>query len=400
MKILHVNNNFRFLGGSEQYLYGVCSELKNLGHTNVLIHGDSESSSHTNVADKKYCVSFLDDFDNRRYGILRTEIHGIIGTEMPDVIYLHNIHNPYVVSILSELAPVVKFVHDHEFYCPKGIRILNDNLCCNARSLVCFMNALRGNGFRCMGRRSQIAIIAKKTKQLVLNKRIHRKVDTFIVASHHMKQNLISLGFEGDIIKVIPYFTEIRENVTELAGDRNILYAGRISPEKGIDIFIDVLSTVNVDFRFVIVGEGNQEYVTYIREKVREYNLSDRVDFVGWIDNEDLDDYYAKSAFLVVPSIWPEPFGIVGIEAMAHSRPVLAFDVGGIPEWLDNGKTGFLIERGNKTDFARRIELLLKDESLRGELGQNAYKRSSALYNKANHIEKLLSIFHDVVRKK
>ena len=137
-----------------------------------------------------------------------------------------------------------------------------------------------------------------------------------------------------------------------------------------------------------------------LRNKVKEKNLENNVEFLGWVDNKCLGEYYAESAFLAVPSVWPEPFGIVGIEAMSHSRPVISFNVGGISEWLEDNKTGFLVERNNKKDFARKMELLLKDKALRNELGRNAYERASAVFNRANHVQKLISIFNEVIDRK
>jgi glycosyltransferase involved in cell wall biosynthesis len=212
-----------------------------------------------------------------------------------------------------------------------------------------------------------------------------------------MKKNLISWGYDADKIEVIPYFTEIPKDFKKVNGKNNILFVGRISPEKGLDIFIDILRYLQEDFRFIIVGEGIPNYIDFLLKKIEEINLKNKVEFAGWVDNKNLNRYYEDAAFLVIPSIWPEPFGIVGIEAMAHGLPVIAFGVGGIPEWLEDKKTGFLIERGNIRDFAGKTDILLKDKSLRSEFGQNAYKRASTFYNKTNHISKLIYIFNQVV---
>jgi len=397
MKILHVNNNFHFVGGTEQYLHSICSELNSLGHRNAVMYDTAHTDDHTDAAENRYIIPSLDDFNGRLSGEVAGRVKSVVKEEKPDVIYLHNIHNPDTVQLLADLAPVVKFVHDHEFYCPKGIRILNDRLCRNSKSLVCMVNALRGNGYRCMGGRSELGAILKKSRQLVLNKRAHHKIKKFIVASHHMKDNLISLGYEADMIRVIPYFTDIPDGVTQANGQNNILFTGRLSPEKGLDILIDILALVKTDFMCIIIGDGPSHYVSILRERVRERSLDSNVEFLGWVDNKYLGKYYEESAFLVVPSVWPEPFGIVGIEAMSHSRPVISFDVGGIPEWLEDNKTGFLVERNNIKEFAGRMELLLKDKALRNELGRNAYERASGIFNKPRHVQTLISVLNEVI---
>ena len=399
MKILHVNNNFHFLGGTEQYLYSICHELNQLSYRNIVLHGSPHDNAFNNIAEKNYPIPFLDDFNTRLKTELKRQVKSILDNEDPDIVYLHNIHNPYVVEVLTELKPVVKYVHDHESYCPKGIRIVNDTLCSNTLSRRCIINAFRGNGYRCMGRRGEPFKIVKKIRQMIMNKQAHRNVRKFVVASNHMKNNLLMQGYQDDKIAVIPYFTEIPDDIIAESQQNNILFVGRVSPEKGLDIFIESLALLEADFRFIIVGDGSPDYVDMLHHKVREKNLEDKVEFCGWIENKRMGDYYAKSAFLVVPSIWPEPFGIIGIEAMAHGRPAISFNVGGIPEWLEDEKTGFLIERMDIKGFARKMDLLLKNKSLRHELGQNAYKRASAIYNKKNHIKKLIHVFNEVLNK-
>jgi len=397
MKILHVNNNFHFVGGTEQYLHSICSELNSLGHRNAVMYDKAHADDHADAVENRYIIPSLDDFNGRLRGEVASRVESVVKKEKPDVIYLHNIHNPDAVQLLAELAPVAKFVHDHEFYCPKGIRILNDRLCRNSKSLICMVNALRGNGYRCMGGRSEPGMIVKKSRQLVLNKRAHHKIKRFIVASHHMKNNLISLGYETDRIRVIPYFTDIPDGATQANEQHNILFAGRLSPEKGLDTFIDILALVKTDFRCVIIGDGPSHYVSMLRERVREKGLDRNVEFLGWVDNKNLGKYYEEAAFLAVPSVWPEPFGIVGIEAMSHSRPVISFDVGGIPEWLEDNKTGFLVERNNIKEFAGRMELLLRDKALRNRLGRNAYERASEIFNKPRHVQTLISVLNEII---
>ncbi len=398
MKILHVNNKFHFQGGSEQYLYEICCELNLLGHENVVLYGGPYKTEHNNQIATAYHISYLDDFNTRLKQKLRGQIMSIMDRENPDIIYLHNICNPYLVQVLTESRPVVKYVHDHEFYCAKKIRIVNNELCSYVFSLHCIVNALRGNGYKCMGGRSMPLTIAKTAKQMFMNSRVHHGIKQFIVASDHMKRNLMKQGYPGGRIAIIPYFTAIPCDIVPDNGNSNILFVGRLSPEKGLDIFLESLLLLEHDFHFVVVGEGHPVYVSMLRAAVRERGLEEKVEFAGWVGNRELGSYYQGAAFLAVPSIWPEPFGIIGIESMAYGRPAVAFNVGGIKGWLEDGKTGFLVERNNIREFAGRMDLLLMDKSLRQELGRNAYERSKTLFNKAVHINNLMSVFTDVLK--
>jgi glycosyltransferase involved in cell wall biosynthesis len=397
MKILHVNNKFHFQGGSEQYLYAVCRELAREGHENAVVHGGAGSIHDNAEVSAAYCIHGLNEFNRGSRHELRDQIRAIVGRERPDIVYLHNITNPYLVEFLTGLKPVVKYVHDHEFYCAKGIRIVHNELCTNSFLPRCVMNAVRGNGYLCMGGRSRPIAVAGTARKMFLNRRAHRRISHFIVAGSYMQESLVSQGFREDRITVIPYFTEIPENVAHNSGSSTILFVGRLIPEKGLEIFLESLSLLNHDFRFLIAGEGEPRYISILRKSIREKRLEDKVEFTGWVDNREIGSYLEKSAFLVVPSIWPEPFGIVGIESMAHGRPAVAFDVGGISGWLEDGKTGFLIKRNDIRDFAAHMDLLLRDSALRQEFGRNAHQRASMLYNRERHMKKLLLVFDDVL---
>ncbi len=88
------------------------------------------------------------------------------------------------------------------------------------------------------------------------------------------------------------------------------------------------------------------------------------IQFVCWASNEEMSIYYRKASVLPIPSWWAEAFGIVGIEAMSNSRPVVAFRTGGIPDWLGDQETGYLVERGDIKGLADKISLLLDQEDL------------------------------------
>jgi glycosyltransferase involved in cell wall biosynthesis len=88
------------------------------------------------------------------------------------------------------------------------------------------------------------------------------------------------------------------------------------------------------------------------------------------VPREEINQFYLESSLLAVSSVWPEPFGLVGHEAMSHGLPVVAFDAGGISEWLIDGENGFLVPWKDTDRFAARIEQLLRDKELGRRLGR------------------------------
>jgi hypothetical protein len=103
-------------------------------------------------------------------------------------------------------------------------------------------------------------------------------------------------------------------------------------------------------------------------------------------------EYYKKSDIVIVPSFWVEAFGIVGIEAMSCSRPVIAFDTGGISEWLKDNVNGFLVSRGSYGELAKKIDLLQENKNLREKMGNTGRKLYEKNFTKEVHVNKLLSV--------
>ncbi|MFO0730632.1 MAG: glycosyltransferase [Nitrospiraceae bacterium] len=131
-----------------------------------------------------------------------------------------------------------------------------------------------------------------------------------------------------------------------------MLFVGRLSAEKGIEVFLDALPLLRAQsWRAVVIGEGPLEAPA--KQRVVQEGLADRVRFAGWLSGADLDREYERAAVLAVPSTVKEAFGLVGIEAMAFGKPVVAFDAGGIREWLQDGKTGYLVRQGIRPIWLR-----------------------------------------------
>ncbi len=109
----------------------------------------------------------------------------------------------------------------------------------------------------------------------------------------------------------------------------------------------------------MVAGDGSA--LDELKKLAKELGISERVSFCGWIDHQKLDTLYQQCSMVVIPSIWPEPFGIVGIEAMAYGKPTIAYDVGGISEWLKDGDSGFLVKPGDENELVEKINFILNN---------------------------------------
>ena len=109
--------------------------------------------------------------------------------------------------------------------------------------------------------------------------------------------------------------------------------------------------------------------------------------------------YYLEASVLAMPSVWPEPFGMAGPEAMRYGLPVVAFDAGGIKEWLHDGHNGFLAPWMDTSAFAARLQILLANKGLARTLGQNGMASVNRAYDSRSQAGRLEQLFRETLKE-
>lgn len=172
---------------------------------------------------------------------------------------------------------------------------------------------------------------------------------------------------------------EARERLGVPAGDRIVLFAGRLQPHKGPDIAIEAVAQLDPDVRLVIVGGPSgtgTEHPEALAELVADLGIADRVTFVPPVGQRRLADWYAVADVVCVPS-HSESFGLVAVEAQACGTPVVAAGVGGLTTAVVDGVTGILVRSHDPADYARALGALLNDPVLRSAMGAKATTHAS-----------------------
>jgi glycosyltransferase involved in cell wall biosynthesis len=227
--------------------------------------------------------------------------------------------------------------------------------------------------------------------------RLNQKCNRLIVATQYMRDELLRNGFQARTISVLPPVpqhsdTGIRSNFS----DRNLLlFAGQLIRGKGVDVLLESLAQVKVPFECIILGEGSHR--VYCEQLSRSLGLESRVQFKGFVPQAEIKEYYREASVVVLSSVWPEPFGAIGLEGMRYGLPVVAFDAGGIKEWLIDGYNGSLVPWMDRAAFAARVEDLLKDKERARALGANALNIVSSQFDFSDYIQGLESTFEQVV---
>jgi glycosyltransferase involved in cell wall biosynthesis len=180
-----------------------------------------------------------------------------------------------------------------------------------------------------------------------------------------------------------------------------ILIVGRLSERKGQDLMITALAKVRKEIptaTLVLVGDcypGYEGYVVALHAQAESlFGQKEAVTFAGW--SNDVDMWMKRATLVVVPSR-VEPFGLVASEAMMHQKAVIAAAVGGLPEIITHGKTGWLIEPENSDALAAACIELLKNQNLRSELGRQAKASSVERFDIERYGSEMTLVFHDLI---
>ena len=188
-------------------------------------------------------------------------------------------------------------------------------------------------------------------------------------------------------------------------GERDfvVLFCGRLDPDKGIHKLMEALALLPVpQIKLLIVGSpffGRTQQSSFLRRLEQQARtLGNRVQFTGYIPNEDLPDYYRLADLVCVPTLVEEAAGLVAMEAMACGRPVLATRSGGMPEYLE-GSQAVLVERGDTVadQLAWSIRMLYEHPALCAEMGAAGAKRAQD-FSVERYYQDFVRIVHEVLQ--
>jgi glycosyltransferase involved in cell wall biosynthesis len=190
--------------------------------------------------------------------------------------------------------------------------------------------------------------------------------------------------------RVLPLFTTIVPKTgSGHETRRRVVFAGRVVAPKGVGVLIRAARAV--DAEFVICGDGWG--LDGMRKLARRLGVLDRIRFTGWLGAEALARELADASVVVMPSLWPEPFGLVGIEALAAGRPVIASATGGVGDWLVDGVNGLLVRPGDAPALAKALEELLCDPARQRAMGAAGREMVAARFSPERHVAALLDAY-------
>ena len=320
----------------------------------------------------------------------------------PDLLYAHGLDDPAIEASVLTVAPSVLFLHGYYGTCISGSKTFKRPVitpCSREFGRLCLLHYFPHG----CGGRSPVTMFREYRRQAMRLTNV-RRYDAVVTHSTHMAAEFTKHGVSP---RQVGYFASPPSVTQEVRGtDRDVwrlLFAGRMDRLKGGHVLLDALPQVRAgvdrNVRLTIAGDG-PERSSLQRQAARLEGTASglQIVFLGWVEPARLDVLMTEVDLLVVPSLWPEPFGSVGLSACYQGLPVVAFRVGGIPEWLTEGVNGCLAPGDPPTSdsLAHAIARCLSDPRRLRSLQQGAREIAGRFTMRA-HLDALTDVFAEVV---
>lgn len=402
MKVLMLSDFYPpIIGGMERHVSLLSRELAQRDHEVIVCTIGNKHLPEVQISGKVKIIRcegffqkipFLYNDPKRKYPspiqdlLITRKLKNIIVKERPDVIHAHGWILYSVLSLKKKIRiPLIVTLHDYGSICPKKTLMNAREICDRAFTNKC-INCAKESYSLIKSFFTYYSVKSNKDKLKV--------VDKFIAVSHFVKQvHSRHLGLKPEDIVVIPNFYERNRGKpdledTEILPKDFVLFVGALAPYKGVDILIEAYKKIDTKTKLVLVGTKQPNH---------HYETTKNIIIVENALNNVVKEAYSRCRFVVIPSVWPEPFGLVALEAMALKKTIIASDIGGLNEIIQNNKTGLLVPSNNPRELAKAIRYLLRRPPLTHEMGVKGYHRLIGNFSREKILPQVESVYEEVI---
>ena len=368
MRILFANDGISDVGGVHAYLDAVITALEARGHSIAFAYCSDSGTDEAGGVSRRLLRFHLEGSDTRT-------AFDAIRQWSPDVCYSHNMHDLALEMGLGQVAPIVKFMHGYFGTCVSGLKMHafpRPVVCDRTFGPACVALYLPR---RC-GRLSPLALVGG-WRWARAQRSSFNAYAAMVVASEHMRREYVRHGYEAARIHVNALFPTHAGDagVSPAPADAHVMFLGRMTALKGGDLLIHAVdrarSRLGRPIRLTMIGDGPQRQDW----EALAGHLRVPCTFAGWVSGADRWTLLRNASLVALPSLWPEPFGLVGLEAGALGVPAVAMDVGGIGQWLTDGVNGIAVPTpASEVRFSDALASLLADPTRLSALRAGAHR--------------------------
>ena len=412
MKVLLVHKFWKKVGGAEVYFQDCARILRNYGHQVKIYTTDFNAEGGRDVFQRDENVVFGETAEYLKGNVInriknipeviyskknKEKFRALLREYKPDVVHVFAIYVTITPSILDacreEGIPVVMSCNDYKHICP-NYRLFHHGRICEDCKGGKFYKAVVNNCCKHSLAVSVISAIESYTHDFlnIWKKNIH----TFLFESRFMMQK--TEEFWGKDAARLEFLGKPFNSTHYRLSDRDdgyILFLGRLSDEKGVDILLGAMAEVP-EAKLKIVGSGT--HGTFLQEFAKKNNITN-VEFLGQKFGDELEPIFNCCKFVVVPSLWHENFPYVMMESFARGKAVVGSDKGGIPEYILPGETGEVFPSHDPKALASIIRELWHHPAKAAEMGKKAKEIADREFNDEAFYNRLSVIYENATGK-
>ncbi|MUG96402.1 glycosyltransferase [Scytonema sp. UIC 10036] len=308
---------------------------------------------------------------------------------------LLHIHTADLIWDLTGECATVFTAHNHSLYCPSGTKYLaGQRVVCdrNLSYLGCTWGKIvDGCGSRKPLRMMRELQLTHKALDIVKERKV-----LIIAPSDYIRNEHIKNGIPPQQVVTLHNAISVSETATtplsaEVHKNHRILFAGRIVPDKGLEWLLRSLAETDERIHLDIAGDGWDR--PRLERLANSLGLNKRITWHGWCASYKIKALYEQCFAVVFPSIWPEPAGLITLEAYTHYRPVIASAVGGIPEYIQPEETGLLVPGNDIQKLAQAITELDTDYEKCRHMGEQGHALFMKKFTMDIHIQGLQKLY-------
>jgi glycosyltransferase involved in cell wall biosynthesis len=367
-------------GGAGAHVAASVSALERAGHDIVLAVAECDPDVRLDSEVRVLPGIGAKETSETDRSALRDEIRRV----KPDIVHVQHLPDGAMTPAAQAEAPVVFDVHNF-LVCTSGWKYFRrpGHDCHRPHGPGCVPNLIaRG----CAHTRDprQLPRMYRRTTRMV---EALRGADAVVGHSRYVVDQLRLNDIERT--SFVPLFLSPQPEPSPITSDGRVLYSGRVTAAKGVGTLLEAVAELDAELQ--VCGDG--WWAPAARKLAGRLGIGDRVELSGWMAPDKLARAYREATVVAVPSHWPEPFGLVGLEAMSHGRPVVGSSAGGIPEWLADRESGLLVPAGDKRALAAALAELLGDRGRCEAMGAAGSERVRREFSERGYLEAVTAAY-------
>jgi glycosyltransferase involved in cell wall biosynthesis len=383
MRICIVHNQYGRFSGEEAVVQFVQHLLLDHGHEVSLLIRSSEEIPGMWLGKSRAFFSGIYNWSSKR------SMRELLTRQRPDVVHVHNVYPLISPSVLDAChqagVPVVMTVHNYRLTCPNGLHMVRGKVCeecLGGHEIRCVVNRCEGSFTKSMGYALR-SYVARKAGLFLGN------VTMYAVLTEFQRRRLIDAGYPAERIAVVPNAVS-PDGIEAIAPAGNYMgFVGRVSPEKNIPALLLAAGKLpHIPFKIA----GSVDRMPWLRD-----GSPSNVEWLGHLDPANLNDFYRHARCILLPSTCFEGFPTVLVEAMLRGKPVICSRIGGLPEIVDDGVTGLLVEPGDSETLTAKIGYAWDHPELCHQWGAAGRAKSRREYTPQKYYDRLMAVFEQAI---